>query len=43
METNLVSLLIVTVISLYGVGWLLVQLYRHDHPTQKEKNFDDWS
>lgn len=41
METNLVSLLIVTVISLYGVGWLLVQLYRHDHPTQKEKNFDD--
>lgn len=43
METNLASLFIITAISLYGVGWLLVYLYRHDHPKHKEKNFDYWS
>ena len=43
METNLASLFIITIIFLAFTVWLLVQLYKHDYPKKKEKDFDYWS
>lgn len=43
METNLGSLFIVTIIFLVFTVWLLVQLYKHDHPKKDKKDFDYWS
>ena len=43
METNPASLFIITIIFLGFTVWLLVQLYKHDHPKEKEKDFDYWS
>ena len=43
METNLASLFIITIIFLGFTVWILVQLYKHDHPKKKEKDFDYWS
>ena len=44
METNLGSLFIVTIIFLGFTVWLLIQLYKHDHPSEKSKKDSDyWS
>ena len=44
METNLASLFIITVAGLAFTVWLLVQLYKHDHPSEKNKKDSDyWS
>ena len=43
METNLASLFIITVAGLAFTIWILVQLYKHDNPKKKEKDFDYWS
>jgi len=43
METNLASLLVVTVAVFVFTVWLLVQLYKHDHPKKDKKDFDYWS
>ena len=40
METNLASLLIVTVAMFVFTVWLLVQLYKHDYPKKDKKDFD---
>lgn len=42
MKTNLASLFIITILFLAFTIWILVQLYKHDHP-KKEKDFDYWS
>ena len=43
METNPASLFIITIIFLAFTVWILVQLYKHDNPKKKEKDFDYWS
>jgi hypothetical protein len=42
METNLGSLVILTIVVFIFAVWLFVQLYKHDHPNNK-KDFDYWS